>query len=666
MKNEIEKLYDEFFENRTFEKINEILNKEESANAYYYRATFYLDDNDLDNALNDLLKALDMIDDFINSIQEKMVKNMYGNLDDNIYLKKMLGGKYALKSDIIYALDYIYSIRKEYDKLTKFNYRNKNKEDILEYLNTLSDDGEDGINKAIGYMNINDIENARTLLFKLLETNKKSFQIYYNLGKIKAFEKNCGEADEFYNLALEIEPNNINALHNKAYNLEEINYNESIKYYEKVLSIDPHANGTRYNLGRVYYNIGEYNKALENYNLVIEFNPNYMDAYYSRGELYCQTSKYNKALIDFSTAIKLDPYFVFNYIEKAKTLYKMRDTNYHEEILELLDKAEEIENSVYSIFLYRGFVYERENKLDEAESQFNKAIELGEYPEIYIALSKIYEKQGKLNRAIEAANNAKKSGGNDEYNFIINELNNKKNGKEKSSRPEDEGDVEVYSAIKTASMLYFQNNYKEALKIYKKVLEEVPNDYLTLYNVAACHGKLGNNNRALFYYRKSIKSYSEFPSAYNNMGLIYEVQGLKNRALKMYKFVEKKFPEYATSIGNIASLYYEKEKFEEAIKYFNKYIELSSNPDAFYDRGRSYLKVNKFEEAIVDFDECIKNEYHIGNSKFFKGFCLFKLNNFKEAKILLEESKNFDELSSINKNIAINLLKKIEKYINKK
>ena len=54
-----------------------------------------------------------------------------------------------------------------------------------------------------------------------------------NLGKYN-------EAIEYYDKALEIDPENAEALNNKGVALDDLGkYNEAIEYYDKVLEIDP-------------------------------------------------------------------------------------------------------------------------------------------------------------------------------------------------------------------------------------------------------------------------------------------------------------------------------------------------------------------------------------------------------------------------------------------
>ena len=48
-------------------------------------------------------------------------------------------------------------------------------------------------------------------------------------------------------------------------------------------------------------------------------------------------------------------------------------------------------------------------------------------------------------------------------------------------------------------------------------------------------------------------------------------------------------------------------KFKEAIKYFDKYIELNPQDDGVYNnRGIAKFQIGKFKEAIKDFDKSIE------------------------------------------------------------
>jgi len=76
-----------------------------------------------------------------------------------------------------------------------------------------------------------------------------------------------------YTLALQLEPNNIHALHNR---------------------------------GICYQKLAKFNEAIEDFTLVIKSNPNNSSAYFNRGCCFDSQGNVNKAINDYSIALQID------------------------------------------------------------------------------------------------------------------------------------------------------------------------------------------------------------------------------------------------------------------------------------------------------------------------------------------------------------------------
>lgn len=89
-------------------------------------------------------------------------------------------------------------------------------------------------------------------------------------------------------------------------------------------------------------------------------------------------------------------------------------------------------------------------------------------------------------------------------------------------------------------------------------------------------------------------------------------------------------------------------RFEEAIKEFNIYIDYVSNSVgedwvdvyAFVNRGNSYVQINEFERAINDYNTAIRNYTTCSEAYFYKAQTLLKLNNIDSALISAKKSHN--------------------------
>ena len=104
---------------------------------------------------------------------------------------------------------------------------------------------------------------------------------------------------------------------------------------------------------------------------------------------------------------------------------------------------------------------------------------------------------------------------------------------------------------------------------------------------------IGDNDRALSYYRKSLAikektlgaEHPEVASSYNNMGIVYRRQGEFEQALEAYsktlaisrKTLGPEHPNIAIALGNLGLVYRDQGKYEKALDSYQKAIVISKN-----------------------------------------------------------------------------------------
>ena len=89
----------------------------------------------------------------------------------------------------------------------------------------------------------------------------------YNLG-------NYDEAIKYYDKALSIDPNNIQALYSKGLAIYNWDKYEAIKYYDKALSIDPNNTHALYSKGLALDSLGDRDEAIKYYDKALFIDPN--------------------------------------------------------------------------------------------------------------------------------------------------------------------------------------------------------------------------------------------------------------------------------------------------------------------------------------------------------------------------------------------------------
>ena len=90
-----------------------------------------------------------------------------------------------------------------------------------------------------------------------------------------------------------------------------LEYEKSIKYFTRILSIDPKNYKAYYNLGIAYFNLEKFDAALDNYKIALSINPKYKYCYYNIGLIYEATENFREAAKAYEKALEIDPGFIY-------------------------------------------------------------------------------------------------------------------------------------------------------------------------------------------------------------------------------------------------------------------------------------------------------------------------------------------------------------------
>ncbi|WP_294222670.1 tetratricopeptide repeat protein [uncultured Chryseobacterium sp.] len=104
-----------------------------------------------------------------------------------------------------------------------------------------------------------------------------------------------------------------------------------------------------------------------------------------------------------------------------------------------------------------------------------------------------------------------------------------------------------------------------------------------------------------------------------------------------------------------------KKQYELAIFYFER-INKDKYPDAFMGLGSSYLELNDYENAILNFEKAVRNKDKYspednGKIQNSLGYCYLQIKNFNKAKQHLLEA---DQLGNPNSKRNLQILDSLE------
>ena len=102
--------------------------------------------------------------------------------------------------------------------------------------------------------------------------------------------------------------NNVKDWHAIAVTLiSEGKFEESIRYYDMILDINPDDQRALLNKGSLLLELGKYDESIRNYDMILDINPKNVKALASKSIALSKLERYSEALIAIDTAVMLEP-----------------------------------------------------------------------------------------------------------------------------------------------------------------------------------------------------------------------------------------------------------------------------------------------------------------------------------------------------------------------
>lgn len=188
--------------------------------------------------------------------------------------------------------------------------------------------------------------------------------------------------------------------------------------------------------------------------------------------------------------------------------------------------------------------------------------------------------------------------------------------------------------------IYFKKNMLEdAEREYLAAIKLNP-DYTDAYiNLSVIYLKQSRFDDAIKALKKAIAIKPDDPEAHYNLGSVYEGQGLLNDAIEEYRVVLRQRPKLAEEHNNIGVEFFRKGRFKEAERKYRIAIGLNPNMDQpHYNLGLALKKMECLDEATKEFGVAIRlkpdNErayYNLGLIYKEKGFSKKAIEAFQTA-----------------------------------
>lgn len=160
------------------------------------------------------------------------------------------------------------------------------------------------------YKEKGDTGQAVTLLTRVCDLYPDYEPAFEELGMLYASRKSP-LAEEYYNTAISLEPNNTNALYGLAMYYQSIEYiDKADATYLRILDINEKDRDAWHNRGYLQlFGYGDYETAVEYFTRAIACDSAFVEAYCNRGCAYELMNDKKRAINDFGAALRIDPLF---------------------------------------------------------------------------------------------------------------------------------------------------------------------------------------------------------------------------------------------------------------------------------------------------------------------------------------------------------------------
>jgi len=464
------------------------------------------------------------------------------------------------------------------------------------------------------------------------------------------------------------------------------NYEEAINLFTKCLEINPKDGASMFELARLYTMKGNSEMALNHAGLAVDIEKENVYYLLFYGGLLQSTEDYEQAAKVYEKIVQLKPNHSEYYNRLAMTyLYAKKPMD----AIKIYDKLEEKAGITEEYSMKKQNIYIQENKIDEAVEELEKLISV--FPEetkYYAVLAEVCMNHGMEDKALEAYTKIAEINEDDPYIHVSLADYYKKRGDHQKAFEElklgfSNPNLDIDSKIQILIQYYTINEIYEDLKSEAFELAEI---------MVEVHA---NDPKAFSMYGDFLYQDQQFIEARDAFRKVIELDSSKYLVWEQLLFTESElqdnealyleskraielFPEQPIPYLFAGGSLYEKKDWDECIRILEQGAYYVVNNDRllaqFYAYlGDAYNQVDEMEKSDLSYDKVLlinpDHDYVLNNYSYYLslrgenlekaakmakratelkpdtpsnqdtyGWVLYKMGNFKEAKIWIEKA----------------------------
>lgn len=423
-----------------------------------------------------------------------------------------------------------------------------------------------------------DIKSARELYDELVEQTPESAFIFYKRGQLKNIMQDIRGAEEDTRKALELNPTHIAT----TWQLAQILVKRAT-----------------YTRGR---NIGDVFNTLKK---VIELDPDHLDAHHVLSDLAYQIGEFSTAEPSLKALTRILP-FDYTYHERLGDIYFKLDRS--QEAIEAYQRVIKIKPNDRNALSSLGELYLKVGRLTEARESFEKVLSV---------MAQSYRANYGMGLVLEGLARTSSQSGNttspdepvdtseliqsaemhlERAISIAKERVN--NARSRPARANLQKDVDN-AQFALANVYKQYKEFEKAEEIFKKMLEDNPENVDAIYGIGSIYHASGDFINAETYLRKTLVLHPTHEYALNGLGYLYAQQGKNlDEAEALIKRALKKLPENGAFLDSLGWVFYKQGKFTEAvITLESANQQLPNSVEILMHLGDAYNKTGEPEKA---------------------------------------------------------------------